>query len=652
MSTETDASRMKLRVQNGERTEEYALGVEPIAIGRGPDNNLVVRDGRASRNHCRIEPDGEGGWRVNDLGSQNGTFLNGRKVRRHALSLGDVVQVGASRITLVPKEEGESFDDAVTLGELRISDHMPIGAEPESLQLETLLHLQRTAAAMNSELNLEKLLNLIIDKAIVLTGAERGFLILVGRDEMEFRVARNFERKAISAPEFAISWSIATQVSTSGEAVLCVNAAEDDRFGAEESVLSLGLRSVMCVPFKVKRRVLGVLYLDNRLHKGAFSRTDFGILQMLADQAAVSLENARLYREVIDQKTALEDMNRRLHLEVEEQGSRLRAAAAERGAPASIDEILIGDSTPIRDLKALIEKVAGSDLPVLISGPSGVGKEVVARCIHLASPRSRRPMVAENCCAIPESLLESELFGYEKGAFTGAAAARRGLLETANGSTLFLDEIGDMSLALQTKLLRVLQEREVRRIGGDKPAEIDIRLITATNRDLAQLIEKGHFREDLFYRIKVVSIDVPALRDRREDVPLLVDHFLERFARETRTPRKRLTPAALEMLKAYGWPGNVRELENELRSMASFGGEEIGRDDVPSHIRDEVEMLVGEESNFHDLNELVESIETREIEKALRRAKGNKTKAAKLLGISRFALQRKLDKYDIDPERS
>jgi transcriptional regulator with GAF, ATPase, and Fis domain len=648
MSTETLG--LKLRVQSGDRDEEYDLREEAVTIGRDSDNHLVVRDGRASRNHCRIERH-EGGWRVVDLGSQNGTFLNGRKVRRHRLEAGDVVQVGGSRITLVAKEVGEALDETIASGELRVETSLPLGEEPDNLHLETLLHLQRTAAAMNSELNLEKLLNLIIDKAIVLTGAERGFLILVGRDEMEFQVARNFERQQVSAPEFAISWSIATQVSTTGEAVLCVNAAEDDRFGAEESVLSLGLRSVMCVPFKVKNRVLGVLYLDNRLHKGAFSKTDFRILQMLADQAAVSLENARLYREVIEQKTTLEEMNRRLHLEVEEQGSRLRAATASAGAETDLDGLLIGESPPMRELKSLIRKVAPADLPVLITGPSGAGKEVVAKALHALSARHRREMVAENCCAIPETLLESELFGYEKGAFTGASSARRGLMESANGGTLFLDEIGDMSLGLQTKLLRVLQEREVRRLGSERPIAIDVRLVTATNRDLARRIEAGEFREDLYYRIKVVTIEVPPLKERREDIPLLVEYFLERFARESRVPAKKISAEAVEVLKAHDWPGNVRELENELRGMMAFGGESLGRDDVPAHIRDEVEMLVGEESNFHDLNELVESVETREIAKALRRVEGNKTKAAKLLGISRFALQRKLEKYDIDPDR-
>ncbi|MEE9392033.1 MAG: sigma 54-interacting transcriptional regulator [Planctomycetota bacterium] len=644
MTTQTSDG-IKLKVQCGERREDYELRGEPITVGRGKDNNLVLQDGRASRCHCRFEL-AEAGWQVVDLGSQNGTYLNGRRIRKSLLQIGDIVQIGAARLELDRCVLSEKPTDlSVTLTDLN-SALEEEGADP--LHTETLLHLQRTAAAMNSELNLEKLLNLIIDSAIKLTGAERGYLILVGKDSMEFRVARNFEQQSVSAPEFAISWSIATQVSTTGDAVLCVNAAEDERFGTEESVLSLGLRSVMCVPFKVKTRVLGVLYLDNRLHKGAFSTTDFRILQMLADQAAVSLENARLYREVVEQKGVLEAMNHSLHRQVEEQDSRLRAAGQD--GPKRPEDLFVGESAPVRELKALIRKVADSDLPVLITGPSGAGKEVVARCVHLMSSRRQRGLVAENCCAIPENLLESELFGYEKGAFTGASSARRGLLEAASGGTLFLDEIGDMSGSLQTKLLRVLQENEVRRLGSDKPKKIDIRLISATNQDLAQLIKQGDFREDLYYRIKVVAIRVPTLKERRDDVPLLIDHFLAKFATEQHTAVKTISKETVENLKSYGWPGNVRELENVLKTMSAFGGDVLGVEDIPNHIHEQVELLVGEESSFHDLNELVESIETREISKALRRVKGNKTKAAKLLGISRFALQRKLDKYGVDPQ--
>ncbi len=301
----------------------------------------------------------------------------------------------------------------------------------------------------------------------------------------------------------------------------------------------------------------------------------------------------------------------------------------------------------MRDLRSLIQKVAKSDLPVLITGESGTGKELVAKAVHAMSSRARRSLVSENCCAIPETLLESELFGYKKGAFTGASTDRDGLFVAADKGSLFLDEIGDLPMSLQVKLLRVLQEGDVRPIGAEKPRRVDVRLMTATNQDLELAIEEGRFREDLYYRIKVVSIAVPPLRDRREDIPLLIDHFLALFAREQGTRPKRITPEAVEILKSYAWPGNVRELQNELKSMAALGGDVLGREDVPVHVQDQVELLVGEESGFHDLNELVEAIESREIQKAMRKSHGNKTRAAELLGISRFALQRKMDKYGL-----
>ena len=660
MSTKTQSEvGQKLKVATKDGNEFFDLRGETVTVGRARDNNLVIKDISASRYHFKLEF-GEGGWQVVDLGSQNGTYVNGRRVRKASLKMGDVVTVGSTKISIEKKTPSESsLQETVTteinlVGGATLADDADQGLDSAAVQ-----RLQQVARALNTELRIEALLNMVIDAAIELTGAERGFLIMVGRGDMEFRVARNFERQSVAAPEFAISWSVATQVSTSGQAVLCVNAAEDERFGTQESVGTLGLRSVMCVPFKSRQRILGVVYVDNRLIKGAFTKKHFRILETLADHAAIALENARLYNEVLEQKRALEDANARLNQEVAEVGSRLRASSMPReggpdedhpfGRPGTRGTI-IGESPAMRDLYALIRKVAPSDLPVLITGESGTGKEAVAQAIHRLSRRARQTMVSENCCAIPETLLESELFGYKKGAFTGANTDHPGLFETASRGTLFLDEIGDMSMNLQTKLLRALQENEIRPIGGKAPIKVDVRLITSTNRDLAAAIQEGQFREDLFYRIKVVSIVVPPLRKRKDDIPLLVEHFLTLFAAESNAPRKNITREAVDLLKAYHWPGNVRELENEVRTMVSLGGDVIDKKDVPSHIQEQVELLVGEESSFHDLNELVESIEMREITKALRRARGNKTKAAELLGITRFALQRKLEKYNISED--
>ena len=640
ISKKTDTSPgLKLKVVTPDGQESFDLRGEAITIGRARDNNLILRDARASRYHARLEQ-GEKGWCVKDTGSQNGTFVNGRQMKECSLGPGDVVQIGGTRIMLERKNATATPSAAATGCDIQVIGEAAFEDGP---QLETLLHLQSVARAMNSELNLEALLNLVIDSGIQMSGAERGFLILMGKGQTEFRVARNFEQEVVSAPEFAVSWSIATQVSTTGQSVLCVNAAEDDRFGGRDSVLALGLRSVMCVPFKLRQRVLGVLYVDNRLHKGTFSRTDFRVLQTLADQGAVALENARLYQEAIEQKGVLERAMAQSNTDAD------RVTQVASPADNAMDS-MIGSSAAMEDLMKLIRKVASSDLAVLVRGESGTGKELVARAIHENSNRSRRAFLAENCCAIPETLLESEMFGYRKGAFTGANTDKPGLFEAASNGTLFLDEIGDLPKPLQSKLLRVLQEGEVRPVGAKKPVEVNVRLITATHADLEELIADGDFREDLYYRFRVVEVEVPPLRDRIEDLPLLCDHFLQQYAAANRRAPRTLTSDALDTLRGYRWPGNVRELQNEMRNLSTLGDGPIEASDISRSIADDVNMLVGDESSFRDLGELVESVETREISKALRRAGGNKTRAAKVLGISRFALQRKMDKYNIDSE--
>ncbi len=644
MSKQADSAvGLKLKVVTTDGQEFFDLRGDAITIGRARDNNLILRDARASRYHARLEQ-GKTGWSVKDTGSQNGTFVNGRQMKESSLKPGDVVQIGGTRLMLERKTLAAKPIDKTTSCDIQVIGEAAFEDGEDGPRLETLLHLQSVARAMNSELNLETLLNLVIDSAVQMSGAERGFLILMGKGQTEFRVARNFEQETVSAPEFAVSWSIATQVSTTGQSILCVNAAEDDRFGGHESVLALGLRSVMCVPFKVRQRVLGVLYVDNRLHKGAFSRTDFRVLQTLADQGAVALENARLYQDAVEQKVQLE----RAMAQSDADGA-ANAVVRPPEAESALNSI-IGSSSVMEDLRSLICKVAESDLAVLVRGESGTGKEMVVRAIHEESARGRRAFVGENCCTIPENLLESELFGYTKGAFTGANADKVGLFEAASGGTLFLDEIGDLPKPLQTKLLRVLQEGEIRPVGAKKAIPVNVRLVTATNADLEELIAEGRFREDLYYRVRVVEVELAPLRERLEDLPQLAAHFLQQYAAGRSGEARTLSRAALDLFMGYRWPGNIRELQNEMRNLSALGDGPVEPEDISARISDEVNMLVGDESSFRDLTALVESVETREITKALRRSGGNKTKAAKVLGISRFALQRKMDKYELDSE--
>lgn len=312
---------------------------------------------------------------------------------------------------------------------------------------------------------------------------------------------------------------------------------------------------------------------------------------------------------------------------------------------------IIGRSKAIRDMMALVDRAAPSKATVLITGESGTGKELVARAIHYASPRSGAPFVSVNCMALNPGILESELFGHEKGSFTGAVAMRRGRFEQADGGTLFLDEVGELTAELQVKLLRVLQERRFERVGGSEEIEVDIRVVSATNRDLLSKVQSGTFREDLYYRLNVVHIPLPPLRERREDIPLLVAHFAEKSCRENDVPSKTFSNEALNYLTGYEWPGNIRQLQNVVeRSIVLVPGEVIGLDDLPAEIRDEdaqfksaVDLLPVQ----LDLADTLERIEAALIRRALVRADFVQTRAAELLDISKSLMQYKLKKYGI-----
>ena len=337
----------------------------------------------------------------------------------------------------------------------------------------------------------------------------------------------------------------------------------------------------------------------------------------------------------------------RVHLRREV--SQLRQAVAERFGFAS----LVGKSAKMQEVYTQIEKVAAARGAVLIQGESGTGKELVAKAIHFNSPRKSGPFVVIDCGAIPEALQESELFGHERGAFTGAIATKKGLFEEAHGGTLFLDEVAELAPGLQAKLLRALQDGEIRRVGGTKTLHVDARVIAATNRDLAAEVREGAFREDLFYRLNVFPIFLPPLRERREDLPLLVDHFLDRLAQEEGKPPKRLSPEALRAMMVYAWPGNVRELEHALERAALLSeGETITDHDLPPEIlapKDELTVVLPDSAaGFKEtMARLIRDAEVRLIRRALAQSEGNRTEAARLLGISRRALLYKLNEYNL-----
>jgi Nif-specific regulatory protein len=374
---------------------------------------------------------------------------------------------------------------------------------------------------------------------------------------------------------------------------------------------------------RVRERIIGTVYVDSRRQGIPFTPHDLRFLEAFANLAASAVEQARLH-----QRLASENVY-------------LQREALERHRYQNI----IGRNVKMQAVYDLMEKVAASNLAVLIHGESGTGKELVARALHYSGPRKNRRFYSENVAAIPDQLLESEMFGHMRGAFTGADRDKKGLFEMADGGTLFLDEIGDMSLPLQAKLLRALQEGEIRPVGSSESRKVDVRIISATNKDLELMMKERRFREDLFFRLNVVRIPLPSLRERKEDIPLLVDHFLTKAARESGSPPKKIDMGTMQLLLRYSWPGNVRELENEIQRLAVLTrGEVITQRDLMENaeLYDRITSLEDQPTVTP-----LEELERRQIEKALMEAGGNRGRAAELLGISRATIFRKLRKFNL-----
>jgi len=648
---------------------------EPVVqIGRAIDNDIRLSGPLASRHHCRIEVEGPSAWLV-DLGSANGTLVNGAKVDRKRLAEGDVIGVGGARLQ-VEELSADRGGETQRLDPGDLGDAGDVGAGGlETLsgeaqrQRSSLRVFARVTRALLQETELAPLLRLIVDAAVGLLGGERGFLLLGTRDgrqtgvtdprEMRVRVARSFDRSDIPIPASRLSMGIAKRVVNGGRPLLSVDAGRDDRFAGMASVEDLRLRSVICLPISIDGRVEGLLYVDNRLQQGAFNEEDLDVAELLADQAAIAIRNARLVSELRERNQRLLQSSEKIHSLNDQLGRKVRdrdhelavvRAELERERGRYDYGAIVGASDRMKEVFRELDRIIETELPVVIMGESGTGKELIARAIHFNGLRKDKPFVVENCAALPDTLLESELFGHTRGAFTGADRAKKGLIEQADGGTLFLDEIGDMSPDMQKKLLRVLQEGEVRPVGSSRTIRVDVRLLTASHRDLGELVEQGSFREDLYYRINVLTLRLPPLRERRDDIPLLSEALIARAARETGRPVPLFPHEVHAALAAYGWPGNVRELENEMRRVLLVAKDEVRLEHLSPEI---VAGSARTESDtpapvvLGDLRAAVERFERQAIQDALGRADGNKSRAAKELGISRFALQRKLDKYGI-----
>jgi len=440
-----------------------------------------------------------------------------------------------------------------------------------------------------------------------------------------------------STLRFSDDKGVAGWVRENGCAVVINDVTRDRRFFSDMDAKGhFKTRSMICVPLQTRKGFLGVLYALNKLN-GEFTEREKKILEILSGTIAVSLENAQLYGELQD------------HLHTLEREKRLLLSQARAGSGFNA---IIGSSPPMRRMFELIGKVIDTPTTVLIQGETGTGKELIAKVIHYNGPLKDRPFVAENCGALPEQLLESELFGHVRGAFTGAVTTKKGLFEIADGGTIFLDEIGEMSPHMQVKLLRVLQDGRFRPVGGNQPRQVNVRIIASTNRDLTDQIRKGAFREDLYYRINVFQITPPPLRERKGDILFLANHFLRRFATRSGRPAPVISPRALDMLMRFDWPGNVRELENEMeRALAMAGeGKVIRREFLSDRIRGMPQQgwIDGDaDASALTLRDSIQRMEAQIIRRALAATGGNRSQAAKSLGISRQGLLNKVAAYDI-----
>jgi serine/threonine-protein kinase PknK len=583
--------------------EQIAAARSALEDGRIDDAIRTARDAAAAAE--RIDAPGEGAeaWSIAARASAHES--DRALARRTGLAL---LEAACARV-----------DDPVL--RRAFADHPRFAAlrdRPADLAVadRRLLAIYEMIRRVNSETDPEALLPAILSMALEVVRADRGLILLLARDgSVRVRAAQHLESETLADAE-TFSRGVVAQAAA-GRAVLAFDAAGDERFADLRSVSLYGIRSLMCVPLRSRGTLIGTVYVDHRGERGRFDAEDLRFLEAFADHAALALENA-------EARATLCRENRELRAE----------------AGAGLSE-LVSDSEPMRRVLDRIRIVAQSNLPVLITGESGTGKELVARAIHFHGGRRDRPFVSENCAALPETLLEAELFGHVRGAFTGAERARAGLFEQADRGTLLLDEVGDMSSRMQAQLLRVLETGEVRRVGADRTQRVDARVVAATHRDLDAASRAGAFRADLLYRLQVLTVELPPLRDRPGDVRRLTDVFLARAARERRRPMPPIDPAARERLERHDWPGNVRELANVVARAVVLAGDgsitEQLLDGDPS-LRPRAAAGPGIAGGPEPLA----TSEVRIIREALRASAGNRAHAARLLGISRATMYRRL----------
>jgi transcriptional regulator with GAF, ATPase, and Fis domain len=584
-----------------------ALHKPVTTLGRALGNDIAVPDASVAHHHAQIVFNGRD-FQLEEVDRDAEILINGKKKRRARLVHGDRVTLGRAQL---------GFSMFTELDMAPAS--RPGGTGSAEGDIAGLRRLHAFSERLMTVSSVDELLETLLDDVIQLTGAARGVVLLVdmGGDKgaaPRVRASRNVRSEAIADPTGAISDSIVRQVIDSKRPVIVSDALTDTTFGKSESVIALQLSSVMCAPLLSQGETVGALYVANDEVKHLFERKQLDLLTIFAGQASLILQNAMLL-------SALRADKEKLQGELEDK---------------RFGEI-IGACASMMEVFRKLAKVAATDISVMITGETGTGKELIAREIHRRSNRTSGPFVTVNCGAIPENLMESEMFGHVKGAFTGAIASRAGKFQQADGGTLFLDEIGELTLQLQVKLLRAIQERVVYRVGDNRPERCDIRIVAATNRTLEDMIKTGEFREDLYYRLNVVNLWLPPLRDRGDDVFIIAKALLSKYADEMNSQVRGYSPQALAAIRKAPWPGNIRQLENRIKKALVLCEKTLlGPEDL--------DLGADAESPIVPLEKAKEDFQRRYVLEVLERNNGNRTQTARDLGVDPRTIFRYLEK--------
>jgi transcriptional regulator with GAF, ATPase, and Fis domain len=608
---------------------------QSLSIGRESSNSIRLDDRSVSLNHCCITSDSER-FLLTDLESDSGTFVNGIPVKQRVLAPGDEIAVGNSLFLFQLEDSTVSASSPVELDENPLADGQmqqlrsdellylhpeSLAALPQSERLARALSaLLKISTAIGSIRDVESLQWQLLGMIFDIIPAERGAILLVNSNGEETSSPVAWDRVCGPDQPVHVNRSLTRRVIEERVSVLeSESPAANSTVASSNQAGNLG-HSLLCVPLIASGQTLGVIYLNSDNAGTSFTPDDLQLLAGVAGLAAIAIENARQFE----------------RLGVENQQLR---------AEVSLQHDMIGQGPRMRDVYQFIERVAPSDSTVLIHGESGTGKELAARAIHKNSPRKEQPFVALNCAALTETLLESELFGHEKGAFTSAICQKKGLLEVAEGGSVFLDEVGELPITLQAKLLRVLQEREFVRVGGTRSIKLNVRFLAATNRDLQKAVREEKFRIDLFHRLNVISIAMPPLREHAEDIHLLAAHFVSRYARKCNRSIKGISPEARACLLQYDWPGNIRELENAMERAVVIGSSDlILPEDLPETLLESSSSSAAAPAKYHDA---IRNLKKQLILSTFEQSGGSFTETAKVLGVHPNYLHRLIRNLDL-----